>query len=142
MNDKSNCTYTPRNFVKASAAALAATTLAGCCDISSSLATPTFWGYKNYATSDSAPIPVRVFCPSLDGSPQNASFYAGCGSHEYPVMVFTDLVHCFNNTGRAFHVQVGVPMRLPDAGRLIKRCEKGLRENRKGTSPRRKARTT
>jgi len=30
-----------------------------------------------------------------------------------------DLVEFFNSTGWAFYVQVAVPMRLPDAGRLM-----------------------
>lgn len=113
MNDKSNRTYTRRNFVKASAAALAATTLGGCCDISPSLATPTFWGYKDYATSDGAPIPVRVFYPSLDGSLQNASFYAGCGSHEYPVIVFT------HGSGTTYKSWFEMPAQLARAGNIV-----------------------
>jgi Alpha/beta hydrolase family len=48
--------------------------------------TPVFYGFRDYDQARGAPGKVRVFFPSLDGSPQNAEILQGCG--RYPVVLF------------------------------------------------------
>ncbi|MDF9750280.1 PASTA domain-containing protein [Arthrobacter sp. ES3-54] len=47
---------------------------------------PVFWAFTDYGPSDGVPVPVRVFYPTVDGTPQDASMARGCG--RYPVVVF------------------------------------------------------
>jgi pimeloyl-ACP methyl ester carboxylesterase len=47
---------------------------------------PVFYGYRDYAAGQAAPVAVRVFFPSLDGSPEAAPILAGCG--RFPVVLF------------------------------------------------------
>jgi hypothetical protein len=39
-----------------------------------------------------------------------------------------DMVHCFNTAVWAVYVQIAVPMRLPDAGRLVARDPPSIRK--------------
>ena len=48
--------------------------------------TPVFYGFRDYNQTQGAPGKVRVFFPSIDGSPQNAEMLQGCG--RYPVVLF------------------------------------------------------
>jgi Alpha/beta hydrolase family len=48
--------------------------------------TPVFYGFRDYGQTQGAPGNVRVFFPSLDGSPQDAGMLQGCG--RYPVVLF------------------------------------------------------
>src|SRR5215471_11325828 len=48
--------------------------------------TPVFYGYRDYDQTQGAPGKVRVWYPSLDGSPQDADVLQGCG--RYPVILF------------------------------------------------------
>jgi hypothetical protein len=48
--------------------------------------TPVFYGFRDYDETQGAPGKVRVFFPSLDGSPQHADVLQGCG--RYPVVLF------------------------------------------------------
>jgi hypothetical protein len=47
---------------------------------------PVFHGFSDLGTADGLPGRVRVFYPSVDGSPENAPIVAGCG--QYPLVVF------------------------------------------------------
>ena len=47
---------------------------------------PVFYAYRDYGTTDGAPGDVRVFFPSLDGSPDTGEILRGCGL--YPLIVF------------------------------------------------------
>jgi pimeloyl-ACP methyl ester carboxylesterase len=60
----------------------------GTCPISwqPSIRQPVFYGYRDFRAGDEAPADVRVFYPSIDGSPANAPILAGCG--HYPLVLF------------------------------------------------------
>jgi hypothetical protein len=47
---------------------------------------PVFYGYREYTVTDGAPLTVRVYFPSLDGSPDSAAPLLGCG--RYPLVLF------------------------------------------------------
>jgi hypothetical protein len=47
---------------------------------------PVFYAYRDYGTIDGAPGDVRVFFPSLDGSPDSGEILRDCGL--YPLIVF------------------------------------------------------
>jgi pimeloyl-ACP methyl ester carboxylesterase len=47
---------------------------------------PVFYGYRDYGPAQGAPVALRVFFPSLDGSPQTAPILNGCG--RFPVILF------------------------------------------------------
>ena len=47
--------------------------------------TPVFYGARDLTPADGAPIPLRVFFPSLDGSVFSAPILEGCG--RYPVIL-------------------------------------------------------
>jgi pimeloyl-ACP methyl ester carboxylesterase len=59
--------------------------------------TPVFYGVRDLSPADGAPVPLRVFFPSLDGSVFSAPILEGCG--RYPVILFahgacpTDVEH-------------------------------------------------
>lgn len=63
------------------------------CEISwqPSALTPVFYGHRDYGTADGAPANMRVFFPSLDGSPQYGAMLEHCG--RYPVILFAH-GHC------------------------------------------------
>lgn len=47
--------------------------------------TPVFYGVRDYGPADGAPLDLRVFFPSLDGSVFTAPILAGCG--RYPMIL-------------------------------------------------------
>jgi acetyl esterase/lipase len=49
---------------------------------------PVFWGLRTYDESHGAPVPTRVYFPSVTGSPESnsESILTGCG--RYPVVLF------------------------------------------------------
>jgi hypothetical protein len=51
-----------------------------------SISKPAFYGYRDFSIEDGAPANVRVFYPSLEGSPHDAPMLAGCG--HYPLILF------------------------------------------------------
>src|SRR5262249_54964160 len=59
--------------------------------------TPVFYGARDLTPAEGAPVPLRVFFPSLDGSVFSAPILDGCG--RYPVILFahgacpTDVEH-------------------------------------------------
>lgn len=56
---------------------------------------PVFYGRRSYGTADGAPGDVRVFFPSLDGSPDTGEILRPCGL--YPLIVFAH-GHCPTDT--------------------------------------------
>jgi pimeloyl-ACP methyl ester carboxylesterase len=48
--------------------------------------TPVFYGMRDYTVEDGAPVPLRVFFPSLDGAVASAPILLGCG--RYPLVLF------------------------------------------------------
>lgn len=53
--------------------------------------TPVFYGSRDLGPADGAPVPLRVFFPSLDGSVHTAPILAGCG--RYPLLMLAH-GHC------------------------------------------------
>lgn len=51
-----------------------------------SVLAPVFHGFSDLGPADGLPCRVRVFFPSIDGSPQHAAVLSGCG--DYPLVVF------------------------------------------------------
>ena len=92
--------YTRRDFIKTVTFGLGSalsgalsSTLGGCATICSApiswsptVLAPVFYGYEDYAPSDGVPADLRVFFPSIDGSPQIASLLTCRGS--YPLVLF------------------------------------------------------
>jgi hypothetical protein len=66
--------------------------------------------------------PSERLCPYPDSGSLTRARNLVRGSHLDVLSAFRpcgrDLVEFFNSTGRAFYVQVALPMQLPDAGRL------------------------
>jgi pimeloyl-ACP methyl ester carboxylesterase len=58
------------------------------CDLSwqPSVLAPSFYGFSDLGTTDGLPTRVRVFYPSVEGSPQDAPLLIGCG--RYPLVAF------------------------------------------------------
>jgi pimeloyl-ACP methyl ester carboxylesterase len=48
---------------------------------------PVFWGYQDVGAAQGAPGDIRIYYPSLDGTPQNARIAKQC-STPYPVVLF------------------------------------------------------
>jgi hypothetical protein len=51
-----------------------------------SISKPVFYGHRDFTPADGAPADVRVFYPSLEGSPEDAPMLTGCG--HYPLILF------------------------------------------------------
>jgi dienelactone hydrolase len=52
---------------------------------------PVFHGVRDLGPTDGAPVPLRIFFPSLDGNPWGAAMLKGCG--RYPLILFAH-GHC------------------------------------------------
>ena len=76
---------------------------------------PVFYGYREYTTADGAPLTVRVYFPSVDGSPVDAAPLLGCG--RYPLILF------FHGSchGEAYqnHKWFELPAQLARAGYVV-----------------------
>lgn len=110
---------TRRDFLKLGAAAGLGLALSGCypdCDISwqPNILAPVFYGIQDLDESAGAPATLRIFYPSLEGSPSGAPLLAGCG--EYPLIVFTH-GHC----GELNHFQKWflIPAQLARCGYVV-----------------------
>jgi len=55
---------------------------------------PVFWGRRELTPAEGAPVPLRIFFPSLDGAVDTAPVLAGCGS--YPLVVIAH-GHCIGD---------------------------------------------
>jgi hypothetical protein len=76
---------------------------------------PVFYGYREYTAADGAPLTVRVFFPSLDGSPADAGPLLGCG--RYPLVLFFH-GSCFAETDQ-YHKWFELPAQLARAGYVV-----------------------
>ncbi|MDQ3735399.1 MAG: hypothetical protein M3400_15630, partial [Actinomycetota bacterium] len=92
---------------------------ASACPISwqPSALTPVFYGHRDYTTADGAPANVRVFFPSLDGSPQHGAMLEGCG--RYPVILFAH-GHCPGDTQHRQYLEwFRLPAQLARSGYVV-----------------------
>jgi dienelactone hydrolase len=90
---------------------------------------PVFYAYRDYGTADGAPGDVRVFFPSLDGSPDSGEILRDCGLH--PLIVFAH-GHCQTDTDH-YLKWFEVPAVLARAGYVV--AAPRLPEISGGTSP-------
>ena len=100
-----------RDALKLASSALLTSGLSACCDIIPSVATPVFYGYQYFGTDQGAPLAMNVFYPSKDGSPQNATFYQGCG--DYPLILF------IHGNGTSYRSWIDLPATLARAGFIV-----------------------
>jgi pimeloyl-ACP methyl ester carboxylesterase len=76
---------------------------------------PVFYAHRDYGPVDGAPGDVRVFFPSLDGSPDSGEILRDCG--RYPLIVFAH-GHCATDTDH-FLKWFEVPAVLARAGYVV-----------------------
>lgn len=77
---------------------------------------PVFYGYRDYGLGQNgAPVPLRVFFPSIDPSPATASILAGCG--RYPAVLFAH-GHCPNDAAN-YQRWILIPGQLARAGYVV-----------------------
>jgi len=76
---------------------------------------PVFHGFRDYDPSSGAPAPMRVFFPSLDGSPYAAEILKGCG--RYPLIIFAH-GHC-QGAVELFKQWYQLPAQLARAGYVV-----------------------
>jgi len=76
---------------------------------------PVFYGYREYTAADGAPLTVRVFFPSLDGSPADAAPLTGCG--RYPLILFFH-GSCPSEANQ-YHKWFVLPAQLARAGYVV-----------------------
>lgn len=79
-----------------------------------SVLAPVFYGISDLGTADGLPSRVRVFYPSIDGSPQNAQILIGCG--RYPLVAF---LHGQCNEADHFRAWDLVPIQLARSGYVV-----------------------
>ena len=90
---------------------------------------PVFYAHRSYGTADGAPGDMRVFFPSLDGSPDTGEILRPCGL--YPLIVFAH-GHCFTDTDE-YLKWFEVPAVLARAGYVV--AVPRLPQIEGGTSP-------
>jgi dienelactone hydrolase len=76
---------------------------------------PVFYGHHDVGATDGAPTDVRIFYPSLDGSPPGAEMLRDCG--RYPLIVFAH-GHCSSDTDH-FKLWFEIPAQLARAGYVV-----------------------
>ena len=90
---------------------------------------PVFWGVRSLGPADGAPVDLRIFFPSLDGSVETAPILAGCG--RYPLILFAH-GHCSGDTDH-FRRWFLIPAMLARSGYVV--VVPRLAGNASGTSP-------
>lgn len=90
---------------------------------------PVFFGARSLGPADGAPVPLRIWFPSLDGAVETAPLLEGCG--RYPLVLFCH-GHC---TGDAEHYKTWflIPALLARAGYVV--VVPHLAGNAAGSSP-------
>ncbi|MGN9808194.1 PASTA domain-containing protein [Micromonospora sp. BQ11] len=76
---------------------------------------PVFYGYRDHTPAQGAPTRVRVFYPSIAGTPHNAAMLTGCG--RYPLIVFAH-GHCDSDMDH-FQRWHRMPAHLARAGYVV-----------------------
>jgi dienelactone hydrolase len=76
---------------------------------------PVFFGARSLGSPDGAPVPLRVFFPSLDGSVESAPLLEGCG--RYPLVLFAH-GHCQGDTDH-YDRWFRIPAQLARAGYVV-----------------------
>lgn len=76
---------------------------------------PVFYGYRDYGAAHGAPAAVRVYFPSLEGSPASAAMLQNCG--RYPVVMFAH-GQCQSDTDHHQRWQQ-VPAQLARSGYVV-----------------------
>ena len=76
---------------------------------------PVFFGVRTLGPDDGAPVPVRVFFPSLDGAVETAPILDGCG--RYPLVLFCH-GHCLGDRDH-FTKWFRIPAQLARAGYVV-----------------------
>jgi pimeloyl-ACP methyl ester carboxylesterase len=90
---------------------------------------PVFFGARTLGPAEGAPVPLRIFFPSLDGAVETAPLLAGCGRH--PLVVFCH-GHCQGDTDH-FRRWFRLPAQLARAGYVV--VVPQLAGNAGGSSP-------
>jgi hypothetical protein len=90
---------------------------------------PLFYGYRDYGVPDGSPTDLRLFFPSLDGSPDTGEILRGWG--RYPIIVFAH-GHCQSDDDE-YLKWFEVPAQLARAGYVV--AAPRLPEIAGGTSP-------
>lgn len=76
---------------------------------------PVFYGHRDYGAVDGAPTDLRLFFPSLDGSPDSGEMLRGCG--RYPLIIFAH-GSCVDDTDH-YLKWFEVPAQLARAGYVV-----------------------
>jgi pimeloyl-ACP methyl ester carboxylesterase len=77
---------------------------------------PVFYGVRDMSVSDGAPMPLRLFFPSLEGAVWSAPILKGCG--RYPVVVFCH-GYCPDDHGEHYKQWFELPRRLAKSGYVV-----------------------
>jgi hypothetical protein len=77
--------------------------------------TPVFYGARNLDAADGAPVPLRIFFPSLDGAVFSAPILDGCG--RYPLLVLAH-GHCAGDP-QGFLKWFHLPAQLARSGYVV-----------------------
>lgn len=76
---------------------------------------PVFFGARSLSPEEGAPVPLRIFFPSLDGAVESAPLVEGCG--RYPLVVFCH-GHCQGDTDH-YRRWFRLPAQLARAGYVV-----------------------
>ena len=90
---------------------------------------PVFFGARSLGPDDGAPVPLRIFFPSLDGSVETAPLLEGCG--RYPLVLFCH-GHCIGDSEH-YRRWFRIPAMLARAGNVV--VVPQLADNASGLSP-------
>lgn len=76
---------------------------------------PVFWGVRSLGPADGAPVPLRIFFPSIEGSVESAALLEGCG--RYPLIVFAH-GHCIGDSTH-YRRWLRLPAQLARSGYVV-----------------------
>lgn len=76
---------------------------------------PVFFGARSLGPAEGAPVPLRIFFPSLDGAVETAPLLEGCG--RYPLVLFCH-GHCIGD-GEHYRRWFRIPAMLARAGNVV-----------------------
>jgi pimeloyl-ACP methyl ester carboxylesterase len=78
--------------------------------------TPVFWGMRILGTADGAPVPLRIFFPTIEHTTKTARILEGCG--RYPVVVFYH-GQCNSDLLEHYEKWALLPARLAKSGYVV-----------------------